>query len=56
MGLGMIIAFLGGVIAIFENVRVFYFTTAVGQIILAIDLLIIIMEFVYITALRAKEL
>jgi hypothetical protein len=56
MGLGMIIAFLGGVIAIFENVRVFYFTTAVGQIILAIDLLIIIIEFVYITALRAKEL
>jgi hypothetical protein len=56
IGLAMILLFLIGVIAIFANVREFYFTTGLGQIVLAIDLLLIIIEFVYITALRAKEL
>lgn len=56
VGACMIFAFLIGVIAIFENVRVFYFTTTIGHIIIAIDILLLILEFVYITALRAKEL
>lgn len=56
IGAIMIFAFLGGVIAIFPNVRDFYFTTVIGQIILAVDVLLLILEFVYITYLRAKEL
>jgi hypothetical protein len=56
IGLSMILAFLIGVLAIYENVREFYLTTALGQIILAIDMLIVLIEFVFITALRAKEL
>lgn len=56
IALGMIFLFLGGILAIYDNVRTFYFTTGIGQIILAIDALLIIAEFVYITYLRAKEL
>lgn len=55
-GAGMIFGFLAGVLVIFPNVREFYFTTAVGQIIIAIDALLLILEFVFITYLRAKEL
>lgn len=56
MGAAMIIIFLAGVIAIFEDVRGFYFNTLLGQLILAVDLLLLISEFVYITYLRAKEI
>lgn len=56
IGASMIFVFLFGVLAIFEDVRVFYLTTAIGQIIMAIDLLLLILEFVYITYLRAQEL
>lgn len=56
MGAGMIFAFLAGVLFIFPEVRKFYFTTMLGQLILAIDLLLLIIEFVFITYLRAKEL
>ena len=56
IGAVMIFVFLGGVIAIFPNVRQFYFTNGLGQIILAVDVLLLIVEFVYITYLRAKEL
>lgn len=56
ISLAMIFLFLGGVLAIYDNVRKFYFTTAIGQIILGLDALLIIIEFVYITYLRAKEL
>ena len=56
IGGAMIMAFLIGVLAIFENVRDFYLTTVIGQIILAVDALLFITEFVYITYLRAKEL
>mgnify|MGYP004636257715 CR=1 FL=1 len=56
IGAAMIFIFLGGVIGIFEDVRAFYFNTPLGQIIIAIDLLLLIVEFVYITYLRAQEL
>lgn len=52
----MIFAFLGGVIAIFDVVRNFYFNTIAGQIILMLDILILVGESVYITYLRAREL
>ena len=56
LGASMILIFLGGVIAIFEDVRAFYFNTLIGQLILALDILILISEFVYITYLRAKDI
>lgn len=56
IGATMIFAFLGGVLAIFPNVREFYFSTWVGQLIIAIDVLLLILEYVYITYLRAQEL
>lgn len=56
IGAGMIGAFLFGVIAIFPTVRVFYFQNIIGQLILAVDALLFILEFVFITYLRAKEL
>lgn len=56
IGATMIFLFLGGVLAIYTNVANFYFRTPLGQIIIAIDVLILIGEFVYITYLRAKEI
>lgn len=56
IGALMIFVFLGGTMAIFENVANFYLRTFLGQLILVFDLLILVAEFVYITYLRAKEL
>lgn len=56
IGATMIFVFLGGVIAIYPNVREFYFTNFIGHIILALDILLLIAEYVYLTYLRAKEL
>ena len=52
----MIFVFMAGVLAIYPDVRNWYFTTGTGQVLIALDILIIIMEFVFITFLRAKEL
>ena len=52
----MIFAFLIGVLYIFPTVREFYISTWVGQSIIAIDILLLIVEYVYLTYLRAKEL
>lgn len=56
IGAGMIIIFLVGVMFVFDNVAKFYLNTFIGNIIIAIDILIIIAEYVYITSIRAKEL
>lgn len=56
IGAGMIFAFLAGVLVIYPSVRSWYLTTFIGNSILAIDVLIIMAEFVFITYLRAKEL
>ena len=56
IGATMIFVFLFGVLAIYEDVRAFYLNTPIGQIIIGIDALILIAEFVYITYLRAQEL
>ena len=56
MGATMIFAFLGGILYIYPDVAHFYFDIALGQIILAVDMLILVIEFVYITYLRAQEL
>jgi hypothetical protein len=56
VGATMIFLFLFGVLALYDDVRAMYFDTIIGQLILCIDFLILIAEFVYITYLRAKEL
>lgn len=56
IGAIMVFGFLGGVIALYPNVREFYFNSIIGNIVLALDALILIAEFVYITYLRAQEL
>lgn len=56
IGASMIFIFLAGILVIYPDIRKWYLTTVPGRILLSIDLLIIIGEFVYITYLRAKEL
>lgn len=56
VGAAMILIFLFGVIAIYQDIAYFYFKTGIGNIILAIDALILMSEFVFITYLRAQEL
>jgi len=56
MGLGMIFFFLGGIIALYPMLQKFYFVNIFGQILLLLDGLLIVDEFVYITYLRAQEL
>lgn len=52
----MIFIFIAAVLAIYPNVRTFYFTTPLGQLIIALDLLLMIIEYVFITWLRAREI
>lgn len=56
VGASMIFAFLAGVLFLYKDIRTFYFEHPIGQIIICIDILILIAEYVYITYLRAKEL
>lgn len=55
-GASMIVVFLVGVIALYDVVANFYLHNLIGQLILALDFLIFVLEFVFITYLRAKEL
>lgn len=52
----IILVFLVGVILIYPIVRNFYLTTLPGQLLLLVDASIIIIEFVFITYLKAREL
>lgn len=56
IGATMIFAFLAGVLFVFPTVRDFYFQNWIGQLIIAIDILLLILEYVYLTYLRAQEL
>ena len=56
VGILMIFGFLGGLFLMYPYIRNLYLTTIVGQIILLIDFILIISEFVIITALRAEEI
>lgn len=56
IGATMIFLFLLGVIAIYKDIAYFYFQTGIGQVIIAIDALLLLTEFVYLTYLRAQEL
>lgn len=55
IGAGMILVFLALVLVVYPDIRSFYFTTMLGQIIIALDILVFISEFVYLTYLRAQE-
>lgn len=56
IGLGMILFFLLGAIAIYPTLQGFYFKNTLGQLLLVGDLTLVVIEFMYITMLRAKEL
>ena len=56
MGSTMIFMFLFGVLLIYPDVRNFYLGTLMGQLLISLDILLLIVEFVYITYLRAQEL
>lgn len=56
IGGGMILTFLGAVLVIYTDVRNFYFTNIIGQALLALDALLFVLEYMYLTLLRAKEL
>ena len=56
IGAGMIFCFLAGVLFVFPDVRHFYFNNFIGKTIIAVDLLILIIEYVFLTKLRAQEL
>ena len=56
IGAGRIFVFLAMVLIVFPDVRNFYFTNFFGQLIIALDVLLLIAEYVFITYLRAKEL
>lgn len=56
MGAAMIFGFLLGVLVIFPDVRGYYFGNIIGNIIIAIDVLLLVIEYVIITMLRAQEL
>jgi len=56
IGAGTIFLFIVGVMVIYPTVRDFYLKNPIGNIIIALDVLIMIGEFVYITYLRAQEL
>lgn len=56
IGAVMIFVFLVGVMVVYDNVADFYLRNPLGQIILALDILLLISEFVFITYLRAKEI
>ena len=52
---GMIVVFFGGVLFIYPFVRGLYFNTMIGNLILVVDVLLFISEFVFITYLRAQD-
>ncbi len=56
IGATMIFGFLAGVLVIYPDIRTWYFTSLIGRVLLSLDLLALIGEFVFITWLRAQEL
>ena len=52
----MVFLFIGGVMFVYDIVMEFYLNNIIGNIVLALDALLIVLEFVYITKLRATEL
>lgn len=51
-----IFGFLVGVLAIYGDVRHWYFSTSVGSLILVIDAVLLLAEYVYMVSLRARAL
>jgi hypothetical protein len=55
MGAGMVMLFLGGSIAIYPELSEFYLHNSIGQVLLCCDFLILLLEYVYITKMKAKK-
>lgn len=53
---GMILLFMVGVLVVYPTVREFYFHNTIGQLIILLDLLVLITEYVIIARLRAQEI
>lgn len=51
-----IFGFLAGVLAIYGDVRQWYFGTGLGSLILVIDMVLLLAEYVYMVSLRARAL
>lgn len=56
LSVGAIMILMGGEIALYEILFNFYIKNGIGQIILLLDVLVLILEFVYITKQRATAL
>lgn len=56
IGTSMIVVFLAFIIIGFDVVREFYFKNIIGQLLICMDILIVVGEFVFITYLRAKDM
>ena len=56
IGALMIFTFLGGVLIIYPTVREWYFTTTPGRVLLALDCVLMLVMYVIITWLKAREL
>lgn len=55
IGAGTIIMFLAIAIAVYPELTEFYLHSAVGQIILCVDFLVLLSEYVFITKMKAKK-
>lgn len=51
-----IFGFLIGVLAIYADVRTWYFSTSIGSLVLVIDAVLLLAEYVYMVSLRARAL
>ena len=51
-----IFGFLIGVLAIYDDVRGWYFSTSIGSLVLVIDAVLLLAEYVYMVSLRARAL
>ena len=51
-----IFGFLLGVLAIYADVRTWYFSTSIGSLILVFDVVLLLAEYVYMVSLRARAL
>ena len=56
LGAIMIFVFLGGVLIIYPDIRGWYFSTLLGRLVLGIDAMVILIDYVIITWLKSREL
>ena len=55
VGAFMVSVFLIGAIAIYPELTYFYLHTTLGQFLICLDLVILLLEYVYVTKMKAKK-